>query len=184
MDQTKDALYEQPVSSEEIYHGKIVHLYKDTVRLPNGKLATREVMRHTGAVAIVPVTDEGNVILVRQDRYPFSESLLEIPAGKLEAGEVPEECARRELSEETGMDCTELVSLGVYYPSVAILDERIYLFLARGLTQSEAHPDDDEFLRVETMPLKTLVDQILQDEIRDGKTQAAVLKVWAQNQMK
>lgn len=178
MEQNHSNLTEEPISSEEIYHGKIVHLYKDTVRLPNGRLATREVMRHPGAVAIVPITDDGNVILVWQYRYPFAEAMLEIPAGKLDPDEMPEACARRELSEETGADAAELISLGVYYPSVAVLDEKIHLFLARGLTQSASHPDEDEFLHVETRPLDTLVEQILRGEIPDGKTQTAVLKAW------
>lgn len=171
-------LRETPVASEEIYHGKIVHLYRDTVCLPNGKLATREVMRHPGAVAVVPVDETGSVILVRQYRHPFSETLLEIPAGKLDAGEEPEHCARRELEEETGMTAAEWTPLGVFYPSVAVLDEKIHLFLAQKLTQKNSHPDEDEFLYVETLPLETLVRQILDGLVPDGKTQAAVLKAW------
>ena len=171
-------LRETPVASEEIYHGKIVHLYRDTVRLPNGKLATREVMRHPGAVAVVPVDETGDVILVRQYRHPFSETLLEIPAGKLDALEEPEHCARRELEEETGMTAAEWTPLGVFYPSVAVLDEKIHLFLARKLTQKNSHPDEDEFLSVEKLPLETLVRQILDGLDPDGKTQAAVLKAW------
>ena len=171
-------LVEEPVSSEEIYHGKVIHLFKDTVRLPNGKNAIREVMRHIGAAAVVAMTENDEVILVRQYRYPFGTTLLEIPAGKLDPGEAPEHCARRELEEETGRTAEQLLSLGVYYPSVAILDEKIHLYLARGLTQSEAHLDDDEFLHVETMPLEALVGQILAGEIPDGKTQVAILKTW------
>lgn len=171
-------LIEEPVSSEEIYHGKVVHLFKDTVRLPNGKSATREVMRHNGAAAVVALTENDEVILVRQYRHPFGTTLLEIPAGKLDPGEAPERCARRELQEETGCIPAELISLGVYYPSVAILDEKIHLYLARGLTRSEAHLDDDEFLHVETMPLGKLVRDILAGEIPDGKTQVAILKTW------
>lgn len=173
-----DDLYEEPVSSEEIFNGKIVHLFQDTVRLPNGKPAVREVMRHPGAVAVVPIDEDGNVILVRQYRYPFAKALLEIPAGKLDAGEEPEQCARRELEEETGMKADEWIPLGQYYPSVAILDERLYLFLARKMTRSAPHPDEDEFLSVETIPLGTLVDMILQGQVPDGKTQVAVLKAW------
>ena len=178
MDNNHADLIEESVSSEEIYNGKIVHLYKDKVRLPNGKFATREVMRHTGAVAIVPLTEEGNVIVVRQYRYPFAEVLLEIPAGKLDVGEAPEDCARRELSEETGCEAERLIPLGEYYPSVAVLDEKIHLYLARGLVQKTVHPDEDEFLQVESMPLKTLVEMIMQGQIRDGKTQTALLKTW------
>ena len=171
-------LIEESVSSEEIYHGKVVHLFKDTVRLPNGKNATREILRHPGAAAVVALTENGEVILVRQYRHPFGTPLLEIPAGKLDPGETPEICARRELQEETGHSPDQLISLGVYYPSVAIMDEKIHLYLARGLTRSEAHLDDDEFLHVETMPLDELVGQILAGEIPDGKTQVAILKAW------
>ncbi len=171
-------LTEVPVSSEEIYRGKIVHLFRDQVRLPNGKLATREVMRHPGAAAVVPLTEDGNVILVRQYRYPFAQVMLEIPAGKLDSGEDPLVCARRELTEETGYEADEFVSLGVFYPSVAVMDEQIHLYLARGLTFRAANPDADEFLNVEQRPLKELVDLILQGGVPDGKTQSAVLKAW------
>ncbi len=171
-------LFEEPVSSEEVYNGKIVHLFKDTVRLPNGKLATREVMRHPGAVCVVPLTSEGEVVMVHQYRYPFSCVLLEAPAGKLDPGEAPEVCARRELSEETGAEAGELEYMGEYYPSVAVLDEKIHLYIARNLTFASQHTDEDEFLRVERIPLKTLVDRVLNGEIRDGKTQTAILKTW------
>lgn len=171
-------LVEEPVSSEEIFSGKISRVYHDTVRLPNGKLATREVMRLPGAVAVVPMTDDGEVILVRQYRYPYSAVMLEIPAGKLDPGEEPAACVRRELSEETGMEAKEFVSLGEYFPSVAVLYEKIHLYLARGLTQSASHPDEDEFLRVEKMPLDELVARIMRGEVPDGKTQVAVLKAW------
>lgn len=176
--ETERELFESPVSSEEIYHGVIVHLYKDTVRLPNGKLATREVMRHGGAVCVVPLTENGEVIMVRQYRHPFGRTLLEAPAGKLDPGETPEDCARRELSEETGAVAEELESIGDYYPSVAVLDENIRLYIARKLTFQEQHTDEDEFLRVERIPLRTLVEQVLSGTICDGKTQTAILKTW------
>ena len=171
-------LTEETVSSEEIFHGKIVHLFRDQVRLPNGQITTREVMRHPGAAAVVPLTEEGNVILVRQYRYPFARVMLEIPAGKLDPGEDPLVCARRELTEETGYEAEEFVSLGVFYPSVAVMDEQIHLYLARKLTFRATNPDADEFLNVEQRPLRELVDLILQGGAPDGKTQAAVLKAW------
>ena len=171
-------LTEATVSSEEIFHGKIVHLFRDQVRLPNGRIATREVSRHPGAAAVVPVTKDGNVILVRQFRYPFAQVMLEIPAGKLDPGEDPLVCARRELTEETGYEAEEFVSLGVFYPSVAVIDEQIHLYLARGLTFSAPNPDADEFLNVEQRPLNDLVNLILENGVPDGKTQAAVLKAW------
>jgi len=178
MDVLDAGLVEEPISSEEIFNGKIVHLFRDTVRLPNGKPATREVIRHVGAAAVVPLTDEGNVILVRQYRYPFAQVMLEIPAGKLDPSEEPLVCARRELLEETGYEAAEFVSLGVFYPSVAVLDEKIHLYLARNLTFRAANPDADEFLHVEQRPLNELVEDIMAGGVPDGKTQAAVLKAW------
>ena len=177
LQQDKD-LNEKTVSSEEIYKGKIVHLFCDTVRLPNGKEATREVIRHVGAAAVVPLTDEGNVILVRQYRYPFSQVMLEIPAGKLDIGEDPIDCAKRELIEETGYDAKELVYLGAFYPSVAMLNEVIHLFLAKNMTLCETNLDEDEFLHVEQRPLSEVVEQVMRGEIPDGKTQTAILKAY------
>ena len=177
LQQDKD-LIEEAVSSQEIYKGKIVHLFCDTVRLPNGKEATREVIRHVGAAAVVPLTDEGNVILVRQYRYPFAQVMLEIPAGTLDPGEDPLVCATRELTEETGYEAEEIVPLGVFYPSVAILDEKIHLYLARGLTFRATNPDDDEFLNVEQRPLREMVDAVMRGDVPDGKTQTAILKTW------
>ncbi|MBA4348061.1 MAG: ADP-ribose pyrophosphatase [Clostridiales bacterium] len=171
-------LIEERIASEEIFKGKIVHLFCDTVRLPNGMEAKREVMRHPGAAAVVPVTDDGNVVLVRQYRYPFAQVMLEIPAGKLDADEDPMVCARRELLEETGIEAQELVSLGAFYPSVAVMDEVIHLFLARNFKAGEANLDEDEFLHVEQRPLNELVEAILRGEVPDGKTQVAVLKAW------
>ena len=175
--QDKDLIGET-VSSEEIYKGKIVHLFCDTVRLPNGKEATREVIRHVGAAAVVPLTDEGNVILVRQYRYPFSQVMLEIPAGKLDIGEDPIDCAKRELIEETGYDAKELVYLGAFYPSVAMLNEVIHLFLAKNMTLCETNLDEDEFLHVEQRPLREVVEAVMRGEIPDGKTQTAILKAY------
>jgi len=175
--QDKD-LIEEAVSSEEIYKGKIVHLFCDTVRLPNGKEATREVIRHVGAAAVVPLTDEGNVILVRQYRYPFSQVMLEIPAGKLDIGEDPMDCAKRELIEETGYDAKEFVYLGAFYPSVAMLNEVIHLFLAKNMTFRETNLDEDEFLHVEQRPLGEVVEAVMRGEIPDGKTQTAILKAY------
>lgn len=169
-------LTERTVSSEEIYNGKVVHLFRDVVTLPNGANAVREVIRHQGAVAVVPLTEKGEAVLVRQYRYPFGRPLLEIPAGKLEAGENPEEAVKRELEEETGAQAERWTDLGDFYPTVAYGSEVIRLYLAEGLTFGQMHTDEDEFLNVERVPLDVLVDRILSGEIKDGKTQAAVLK--------
>ena len=170
-------LIEKNISSELIYDGKVVCLRKDTVELPDGNTAIREYVHHIGAVCVVPVTDEGEVILERQYRYAVDEILVEIPAGKLDfPGENWEEAARRELREETGAEAAELIDLGDYYGSPAIMGERIRMFLARGLTFTDQHLDEDEFLETFRLPLSDAVTQILNGEIPDGKTQAAILR--------
>ena len=168
--------HERKTNSEMIYRGKIINLRRDDVVFPDGKKATREIVEHHGAVGIVPVDDEGFVYMVRQFRYPFGEELLEIPAGKLEEGEEQRqlEAAVRELREETGLTAETMDYLGVIYPSVAILTERIHLYLARGLTQGELELDEDEFLNVERIPFGELEDRIHRGEIRDGKTICAL----------
>lgn len=169
-------LFEKKISSNQIFDGKIVKLFVDTVELPNGQTATREIVRHPGAVCVVPLTDEGDVIMVRQFRYPFSEVLLEIPAGKLEPGEDPLEAVKRELEEESGAVAGKIEHLGEIYTTVAIFDEKIQLYIATDLKFINAHPDEDEFLEVERIPLKTLVQMVMNGEIRDAKTQIAILK--------
>lgn len=178
-------LIETPTASELIYDGKIVHLYRDTVTLPNGKPALREVIRHVGAVCVVPLTDEDEVICVRQFRYPHEKVLLEIPAGKLDSkDEDRPSAALRELQEETGARCEKLTSLGRLLSTPAFVDEVIDMYLAEGLTFGDTSPDEDEFLNVVRIPLETMVDMILRGDITDAKTQAAVLKVWVLKQRK
>lgn len=173
-------LEERKKTSEVIFDGKVLHVRLDTVSLPNGADATREYVHHVGAVAVLPLTDEGEVILEKQFRYPFHEVLVEIPAGKLDSpAEDPRKAALRELREETGAVPDELIYLGDYYGSPAILDERLRLYLARGLTFVEQDTDEDEFLEVFRMPLDELVREILEGNIPDGKTQVAALRVAA-----
>ena len=170
---------EKKVVSELIYDGKIVHLFRDTVRLPNGKEAFREIIRHNGAVCVVPLTQEEDVLCVWQYRYVHHKMLLEIPAGKLESkSENREEAALRELREETGAHCERLTCLGDFLSSAAVIDEVITMYLAEGLTFGATDFDEDENLVSEKIPLKTLVQKILRGEVTDSKTQAAVLKVW------
>ncbi len=172
---------EKKLSGEKIYDGKIIRVERDEVRLPDGATAPREVVRHPGAVCVVPLTDKNEVIVVRQYRYPEAHVFTEIPAGKLEVGEHSAEhfadAARRELHEETGAVCSRLTFIGDFYSSPAILDEVIHMYLAEGLTIGEASPDDDEFLDILCVPLDELCDMIARGDIADGKTQAAVLKV-------
>ncbi|MBQ9045190.1 MAG: TRIC cation channel family protein [Oscillospiraceae bacterium] len=178
-----DELREVQTASKRIYHGHILDFFTDTVRLPNGHTAPRELTRHVGAVCVVPLTDDGKVIVERQFRYPLDETILEIPAGKRDSkSEPPEEAARRELREETGIEPKELVCLGTYYPAAAYSDEVIWMYLARGLTFGVQKLDDDEFLTLEAMPLSDLVQEIAKGNVPDGKTQAAVLRVWCMEQ--
>ncbi len=172
-------LIEEKVSGREIYQGRIVRLEEDTVRLENDRLTLREVIRHNGAVAVVPLTEDNQVVMVRQYRYPLGRVTLEIPAGKLDAGEEPYAAALRELQEETGAQAKELQCIGKLHPSPAILDECITMYLARGLTFTNQSPDDDEFLLVEAIPLQELCDMVVEGKITDAKTQAAILKVAA-----
>lgn len=171
-------LKETCISSQSVFEGRILHVLVDRIALPDGTEGVREYIKHKGAVAVLPLTEEGEVICVRQYRYAVGDTVLEIPAGKLDhADEVHEEAARRELREETGATCRELHFLGTYIGSPAILDERIDLYFAEGLSFGETDPDEDEFLEVERIPLATLVDEALAGRLPDGKTQLAVLKV-------
>lgn len=170
-------LTERKVTSEKVYDGAILHVYKDTVTLPNGRPAGREVIRHVGAVGIVPMTDDGKVIVERQYRYPLDMVITEIPAGKLDSrAEDRLGAAKRELQEETGITADEWFDLGVYYPAAAYTDEKITLYLARGLHFGEQDLDEDEFLNIEAIPLAELVEDVMSGKITDGKTQVAVLK--------
>ena len=147
------SLEEKQISREEIFNGRVLHVVKDTVELPNGKQATREMCLHLGAVAIIPITDDGRVVMERQYRYPIGRVFLEIPAGKLDyAGEDPLEAAKRELREETGAVAEKITHLGELVASPALISEKIHLYLAEGLTFGERELDEDEFLDVELIP--------------------------------
>lgn len=174
-----NCLTETKISSEKIFDGCIISVYKDTVALPDGKTATREVVRHNGAVCIVPITDEGEILAVRQYRYALGQVTLEIPAGKLDGDEDPDKCALRELAEETGMTSEQLVPLGKIYTSVGFCDEVIHMYAALGLTPHDLSPDEDEFLTLTSIPAEKLEEMIMTGEITDSKTVAAVLKVLA-----
>lgn len=170
-------LIEKTKESELIFDGVVVHLYRDTVTLPNGGESVREYVKHLGAVCVIPITEKGEVILERQYRYAVGETLVEIPAGKLDsADEDPLEAAKRELREETGAVADEIIDMGVYYGSPAIMGEKIRMYMARGLSFGENDLDKDEFLEVFKLPLDEAVEMVLRGEIPDGKTQAAILR--------
>lgn len=173
----RERLVETQVKSTNVFDGEILHVNKDDITLPNGNPATREVIRHIGAVAIVAITDDNEVVMERQFRYPMDTVISEIPAGKLNSkSEDKLEAAKREFKEETGYTAREWTELGLYYPAAAYTDEVITLYLAKGLEKGERNLDEDEFLDVQLVPLNTLVDQIMKGEIPDGKTQVGILK--------
>lgn len=174
---------EKQLSSRNVFRGVLLDVYSDEILLPDGKKGIREVIRHPGAVCVLPLTDQNEVITVSQYRYPHAKILLEIPAGKLNSREEdPLFAARRELQEETGATADRMLDLGLLYTTPAFVDEVIHMYVAMGLHFGESHPDEDEFLAVGKIPLDTFADMILRGEVPDAKTQAIVMRVWAMKQ--
>ena len=169
-------LTETTLSQQTLYEGVIVNVRLDEALLPDGKPCRREVVEHPGGVCVAALTDENELLFVRQYRYPFGEVLPELPAGKLEPGEPPLPAAQRELAEETGAAAAHWEDLGLFYPSPGYCGEKLWLYFATGLEFSAPHPDEGEFLQCERIPLERAVEMVLGNEIYDGKTQAAVLK--------
>lgn len=168
---------EKTLSSEKIYDGKIINVRRDSVLLPNGNKAIREVVEHSGGVCVAPLTDDGALLFVRQFRYPYAEEILELPAGKLDReGEDPLAGGRRELREETGAQAESFEFLGRMYPSPGFSNEVLYMYLARGLTCGSQQPDEDEFIDVVKIPLDKALAMVMSGEITDAKTQTAVMK--------
>ena len=170
-------LIEKEKQSRLIYDGRVLHLYRDTVTLPNGHEDIREYCKHNGGVCVLPLTDDGDVICVHQYRYAHREITLEIPAGKLEKTDTDIfAAALRELREETGATTQNLIYLGKMYPSPALMDEIIHMFLATELKMGQSSPDEDEFIECERIPFAKMLEMALHDDIPDAKTQLAVLK--------
>ena len=166
---------EKKISSEPVFDGKIVRIHVDTVNLPNGREAIREVVEHEPAVVVVPIDAEDNVILVRQHRYPVGHALLEAPAGIVEDSESPNDCAQRELQEEVGYLSRNLRPLGGFWTTPGFCTEYMYAYLAKDLVVSNLEPDEDEIIQVEKVPLSRIPQLIRFGEIEDAKTIAALL---------
>jgi len=170
-------LKEKMLTSEYVFCGKILQVRLDSVQLPDGRTASREVVEYSGAVAIVALDSERRVALVRQYRYAVGEELLEIPAGKLEENEEPLACAKRELAEETGFSATNWRLLCSFYTSPGAANEIMHLFLATGLVPIKANKDSDEFLEIELVPLEQALEMIAGGQIKDGKSLAGLLSL-------
>ncbi|MHB8124096.1 MAG: NUDIX hydrolase [Desulfitobacteriaceae bacterium] len=166
---------EECLNQELIFEGRVISLHRDTVSLPNSQKVTREVIKHPGAVAVIATNEEG-LLLVRQYRYAIKSDLREIPAGKLDAGEEPINCALRELREETGYR-GDLTPLGTFYSTPGFSDETMHLFWATNLVWDPLHLDEDEFLEVEVIPWKQALQMVENGEFRDAKTVLGILLV-------
>lgn len=162
------------LESQEVFDGRIIKVRVDKVLLPNGRTSAREVVVHRGAVAVVPILEEGNVLLVKQFRYPVGEVLLEIPAGTLKEGEDPKECALRELEEETGYS-GDLSYLCTLFLAPGYSTERIHLFMATNLRRTRSNPDEDEILESIEIPLEDAISMIKDGKIKDAKSVAGLI---------
>lgn len=169
-------LEEKTLDTTQIFDGKVVKLFVDKAQLENGEVVTREVIKHPGGVCVVPLDENGNVLFVKQYRYPHHQVMLEIPAGKLEWGESHHDCGLRELREETGCTCDSCTYLGSLVPTPAYCGEIIHMYLAEGLHYGAQDLDEDEFLDIEKIPLAKAAEMVMNNEIPDAKTQLAILK--------
>ncbi len=167
---------EKTLSSEQLFDGRVVKLFKDEVELDNGHKTIRELIKHPGGVCVLPLDEDSNVYMVKQFRYPFKKALYELPAGKLEYGENHRECGIRELKEETGATADSFEYLGCIYPTVAYDTEIIHMYLARGLHFGEQQLDEGEFLDVIRIPFEQVFEMAMNGELPDAKTQTAILK--------
>lgn len=168
---------EKTLSVNTIFKGKIIDVHVDDIELPDGKKAKREVVEHGGGVCVAPLTDNDELLMVRQFRYPFSRELLEVPAGKLEKGEDPLDAGIRELEEECGVVADKVISLGEIYPTVAYCSEIIRMYAAVDLHKTKQNLDDGEFLHIEKVKFSEALSMVMSGEIRDAKTVAAILKL-------
>lgn len=178
-------LIETGQSSKEVFSGRLLNVFLDEVKLPDNSFSTREWIRHPGACAVVPIFEDGSIMLLKQFRYPPRKVFIEVPAGKIDTGEDPAVTAERELLEESGIRCEKLINVGHFYPAIGYADEIIYSYVAWGLTVETQNTDDDEFLKPYRIPFQKAIDMIGSGEITDAKTISTLLQVkmwWLKNQ--
>lgn len=171
-------LVERTISSREVFNGRLLHVFFDEARLPDGSTSTREWIKHPGASAVVPVFENGDVMLVRQFRYPMAQIFYEAPAGKIDPGEEADTTAKRELKEEAGLECQRFAYLGHLYPGIGYSDEIIHLYIAWNITSFKQQMEEEEFLLKERLPFPEAVEMVHRGEISDGKTMVALLRGW------
>src|SRR5690554_2846744 len=171
-------LVENTLKSHEIYNGELLHVFRDEVALPDGGNSGREWIKHPGACAVIPVLDNGDIIMLRQFRYPVKQIFWEIPAGKIDAGENTDSTAKRELEEEAGVTATELAYIGHFYPGIGYSNEVIHIYTAWNLQQTLQKVDKDEFVTKETMAFSKAIEMVHSGEINDGKTVICLLRAW------
>lgn len=173
------AHFEKALEQQPLFEGRVVTLTRDTVELENGRTSTREVVHHNGGACVAALTEQDEIYLVRQFRYPFGQELWELPAGKLEKGEDPFAAAQRELEEECGLKADHYQDLGPIYPTVGYCTEVIYTWLATGLHECDMHLDEGEFLTPVKMPFSQALSMVMDGQIRDSKTVCGILKIHA-----
>ncbi|MDX1636973.1 MAG: NUDIX hydrolase [Balneolaceae bacterium] len=171
-------LVETRISSTEVFDGRLLHVFFDEARLPDGSQSTREWIKHPGASAVLPVFPDGDIMLVKQFRYPVSQIFYEVPAGKIDPGETADGTAGRELREEAGLSCRRFHYLGHFYPSIGYTDEIIHLYVAWDIDEYEQAVDEDEFLVKERVPFREAVEMVHTGVISDGKTAITLLRAW------
>lgn len=171
-------LIERTISSQEVYKGRLLHVFFDKVQLPDGSKSSREWIKHPGASGVVPVFENGDVMLVRQFRYPMSQIFYEVPAGKIDPAESAGSTAKRELKEEAGLECRNFEYLGHLYPGIGYSDEIIHLYIAWEISLFEQQVEEEEFLIKQRVPFSEAVEMVHRGEISDGKTMVALLRGW------
>lgn len=176
-------LTETPLASRQVYDGPLLQVYVDDVRLPDNSESTRDWIKHPGASAIVPVFEDGTIMLLKQFRYPPRKVFIEVPAGKLDEGEPPIKTAKRELLEETGIQCREIANAGSFFPAIGYADEEIHVFVAWNLDEETKNVDDDEFVINHRISFKDAIAMIASGEISDAKTICSIVKArtWWEN---